>query len=388
MTSKPDTVVVGGGVIGCMTAYRLSKRTKRDIRVIEQKQIAAEATGLSAGLVAPSLYLAEWPEGARLAYEFFEELDGTGTFEFTRRARLDFCKEEKASRYRAEAERLSDRGFSVEYLTADEVEVEYDRFNMDEYAGANRHHKAGWVDPYSLATTLKDEAANRGVEFDTGVTVESVETTNGQVVGVETDSGSIATDSVVVAAGWRTREILDDQLTLPIQPYQTPCVILDTGEPLDDTFPLGRVADDKYLYFRPEHSGNLLVGGGEAAVETPTAASTGTAIDPEFKRILAQKLPQLFTGAEEMEIVDSWAGVDGATPDGRAIIDGPGLDTEGIVVATGFNGLGIACSPIAGELVSAFVSDTEPTIETEPFRLSRFETISTEFEFGGLHHET
>ncbi len=386
MSETPDTVVVGGGIIGCMTAYRLAERTERTVTVLERKQISAEASGLSAGLISPSLYLDRWPDAAHLSYDFFEAFDGTGTFEFTRRDRLDFCRPDEKSAYCDRADRLSELGFSVEFLSAEEIETEYPSFDMDGFAGGNRYHDAGWVDPYSLTVTLKDEDADRGVEFRTGIAVEGLETEDGQVVGVKTGGGTIPSDSVVVAAGWRTGDLLEDVVSLPIRPYKTPCVTLNPPEPLDEQFPLGRFADERYLYFRPEHNGNLLVGNGENSVEAPEKASTGTDIDPEFERYLARKLPELFEDGGEMELVHSWAGVDGATPDGRAIIDGPGLDLDGLVIASGFNGLGVVCSPIAGELVHAFVTDTDPAIRSEPFQLSRFDDVDAEFEFDALHH--
>jgi glycine/D-amino acid oxidase-like deaminating enzyme len=386
MTDQPDTVIIGGGIIGCVAAFRLAEDSERDVLVLEQNQIAGEASGLSAGLVAPSLYFSDWPDVAHFAHDFFEAFDGTGEFTFTRRSRLDFCRADEEAFYRERAERLADRGFSVGYLTAEAVESRYERLDMREYAGANEHRDSGWVDPYSLTTTLKDRAADRGVEFQTGVSVEKVEVTDGAVAGVRTGDGTIDATSVVAAAGWRTKLLLEDFLPLPVRPYKTPCVVLDPGRDLGEEFPLGRISDDQYLYFRPEHNGDLLVGGGEMPVVNPEMASTGIDVDSEFEHYLASKLPQFIRDAGEMRVVDSWAGVDGATPDGRAIIDAPVEAPNGLVVATGFNGLGIMCSPVAGELVRAFVTGDEPAVQARPFRLSRFENASTDFEFQGLHH--
>jgi glycine oxidase len=50
--SRPDVLIVGGGIIGCALAYYLAKEGVR-ATVLERGEIGGEASGASAGMLAP-----------------------------------------------------------------------------------------------------------------------------------------------------------------------------------------------------------------------------------------------------------------------------------------------------------------------------------------------
>ncbi len=52
-TSTSRVVIVGGGVIGCMTAYYLTRAGISDVVVIEREGVASGASGYSAGMLTP-----------------------------------------------------------------------------------------------------------------------------------------------------------------------------------------------------------------------------------------------------------------------------------------------------------------------------------------------
>jgi len=112
-------------------------------------------------------------------------------------------------------------------------------------------------------------------------------------------------------------------------------------------------------------------------VNDPTAVS-GDA-DESFKLDVAGFVPGLVRGFENAGFVNGWAGVDAATPDTRPIIDAVG--PEGLVVATGFNGLGVMASPVVGPTVRERLTGESAPFTTEPFALSRFDSLSPEFEY-------
>ena len=180
----------------------------------------------------------------------------------------------------------------------------------------------------------------------------------------------------MVAAGWWTAPLLDPYLTVPIRPYRTQCVVLDPGEPLGESFPIARVGSER-LYFRPEHGGTLLVGGHHDLLDHPREADES--IDESFREAVASTISRLLSGFDEAGVVEGWAGVDTGTPDGDPIVDAPDEAPDGLVVATGFNGLGVMFSPVAGRAVRALVADDEPAFSVEPFALDRIEERSQDF---------
>ncbi|AEN06744.1 FAD dependent oxidoreductase [halophilic archaeon DL31] len=371
-----DVLVVGAGVAGCQVARELA--ADHDVTVLDKQGVASGATGLSAGIVAPTLFYAETPDVARYANRFFREFDGTAGFDFTHRNRLDFVTEGELDEHRERAERLADEGFPVRYLDAEEIPEEYPGFTPEnsEFVGAVEFEDTGWVDPYSYANALATVAEERGATIETGVSVDSVTVGDGAVTGVETDSGRYEADAVVLAACWRTQELLPGDVEIPIRPYRTQVLILEPDEPLGERFPLGRIGSE-HLYFRPEHNGDLLIGGEHHLIDDPAAVS-GDA-DESFKLDVAAFVPSLMTGFDNAGFVNGWAGVDAATPDTRPIIDTVGPD--GLAVATGFNGLGVMASPVVGPTMRERLTGEAAPFTTEPFSLSRFDSLSPDFEY-------
>ncbi|MFB6082274.1 MAG: NAD(P)/FAD-dependent oxidoreductase [Halanaeroarchaeum sp.] len=330
-----DVVIVGAGVIGCAIADTVA--SERDVLVLDRAGVGMGATGRAAGLVTPTLFYGDRPAAARHANAFFRSIDGATGFEFTERRRYDLVTGGEAAAARERARRRADDGFPVTFLDAAAVEREAPRLLVGDFAGAVRYDDAGWVDPYALATALQRRAVDRGATFVTHETVESVD--EGRVEGT---FGRVEADEVVVAAGWRTPDLLATDL--PIRAYRTQVVVLEPTDPLDDAFPMGRVGSE-HLYFRPEHDGTLVVGGGHELLADPDGASERA--DESYVESVATTVPDLVRGFEDAGLVNGWAGVDSASPDARPVID----RVDGMLVATGFNGLGILAAPIAAAVV-------------------------------------
>lgn len=369
MDDEYDVVVVGAGVIGCAVADALAPT--HDVLVLDRAGTASGATGLAAGLVTPTLFYGDLPDVAAHANEFFRNFDGQYGFEFTERRRYDYVPETEVESARKRAETLAYGGFPVTYLDGESVHAEAPRLRLDDFAGAVRYDDGGWVDPYGLATALQRRAVEHGATFVTDQAVESVSASGVDLPG---SRGRIEADDVVVAAGYRTPDLVG--APLPIRSYRTQCVVLEPSDALADEFPMGRVGSE-HLYFRPEHNGDLLVGGSHELVDDPEATSQRA--DESFVEEVALAVPGLVDGFGDAGLVNGWAGVDSATPDARPILD----RVDGVVVATGFNGLGVLAAPIAAAVAVSLVDGTIASglpFPAEPFALSRFPDRDASFD--------
>jgi glycine/D-amino acid oxidase-like deaminating enzyme len=373
-----DVIIVGAGVIGCAAARELA--VDHDVRVIEKGQVAAEASALAAGEVTMLTTYTDEDERpvARHAIDFFREYDGTGDFHFEERSSVELVTPHREDEARARAERLGGEGHPVEWLTVDEMEREYDRFQTENVVGGVRWNGTGFVDPYTYSITLKGDAEERGAVFETETAVEAFVVEDGAVTGVVTEDGELRADHVVVAAGWRSEELLRDVYQIPVQPYRTQCIVLEPDEQLDDDFPMGWIPG-QHVYFRAELNGDLLVGGWSFAEDDPEGASRQE--DEDFREHVAGLLPRFFRNFDGAGVVNGWAGVDAATPDTFPIVDAPEDAPDGLVVATGFNGRGIMTSPVAATLVGDFVRGDDPRLPAHLFAIDRFDSRSPDFEF-------
>jgi len=376
-----DVVIVGGGVSGVAAARNLA--VDHDVVVVEKGQLAAEASALAAGIIGLSTTYADYPAIADHAASFFDDYDGTGEFKYTQRGSLKLVPPAHEDASRKEAAKYAERDFGVTWLDSAELAERYPAIHADSFVGAVEYASRpgkGWLDPYTLATTLADDAVERGAHLETDCAVDEVLVEDGVVRGVETEGGTVEADAVVVAAGWWTPRLLDDVIALPIRPYRTQCLVLDPGEGVSD-FTMGFVPGE-HVYFRPETNGDLLVGGWSFATDEPDGASRFE--DEEFRQHVADLIPQIFEGWDNAEFVNGWAGVDAATPDTKPIIDAPSDAPDGLVIATGFHGRGVMTSPVTGTAVGALVRGEAPPFPMEPFRLDRFESRSADFEFDSI----
>ena len=378
-----DAIVVGAGVVGCAVARELA--AERDVLVVERGQIAGEATAFAAGEITMSPSYTDEPAIADHANDFFREYDGTGEFTYAERPSVELVPPEREGEARRRVERLSGEGVGVSFLEPDEVEARYPRFDLSGFAGAVRHEDTGFVDPYTFAVTLAEDARNRGATILTDTPVTELRTSEEAVVGVETEAGDFDAPTVVVAAGWRTERFLSEWVQLPVRPYRTQCVVLEPDDELRSEFPMGWVPGE-HVYFRPERNGDLLVGGWSFAEDDPERASERE--DEAFRDHVADLVPDFLRGFDRARFVNGWAGVDGATPDTRPIVDAPGdrpesdvAAPEGLVVATGFHGRGVMTAPVAATAVRELVGGADAPFPLEPFALDRFDSRSPDFEF-------
>lgn len=362
-----EVAIVGGGVAGVSAAHRLAP--DHDVTLLEAGQIAGGATGHASGLVTVAADWAGQPDAAHYSLEFFREYDGTGAFSFYETPFVQLRTQPGIDGLREEAAGFRDRGFDVTAHDANSLDDTYPGvFDLDDHTGAMEVADAGWVDPYTYAMTLAEDAADAGADLRTGVEVTDVRTEGGAVTGVETDDGTITAETVVVAAGWRTPDIAG--VEMPVRPFRYQTANLETSAAVAD-YPIAWDQDSR-LYWRPERNGELHVGGGAYYVTTPGSVRSTTT--EGFRRLVAGTVPDLLPSLQDARFGtdDTCPTGDSATPDHLPVIDRPGDGPDGLVVAAGLHGFGIMAGPAIGRAIRARVADDEPPFPMDAFRLDRF----------------
>ncbi|MFB6184232.1 MAG: NAD(P)/FAD-dependent oxidoreductase [Haloarculaceae archaeon] len=377
MIDDPSTVlVVGGGVVGCATARALAP--DHDVTVLEEGSIASGATGKASGLVSPVYDHQVNLAAARYATQSFREFDGTGHFSFHEHDGVFLVGDDEIDHAREAAATAEAAGFSVDVLDPDALDDRYpDTFDVSRFASAVVFEDSGWVDPHTFATTLADAAKERGVRVETGVRVEGIRADE-RVRGVDTTEGTFEADAVVVAAGWRTRDLVSDYLEIPTRPFRYQTMVLETGRDLREGFPISWEHDAR-IYWRPTRDGNLHVGGQPYFVSSPGTVREGAT--ESFRTDVATRLPEYLPhlGATQVVTHDTCPTGDTATPDGLPVIDSPDEAPAGLVVSTGMHGFGIMLGPAVGAATRAHVTAEDPPFPLDPYALDRFDDRGTDF---------
>lgn len=195
-------VIVGSGIIGAATAYRLG-RAGADVVIVDGG--APGATAASFGWLNASFHHGE--DHYRLRVEGLAAYDRL-LAELEVPVRMTGClsTEFEGERMRAEAASLRALGYAVE-------EVDRVTFGKLEPAvaapdAALRFPDEGVAEPAPLNRALLNAAALYGARIVSGVRVDGLIEVAGRIIGVETGVGTIAADEVLVCAGTGTEALI------------------------------------------------------------------------------------------------------------------------------------------------------------------------------------
>jgi sarcosine oxidase subunit beta len=201
--------------------------------------------------------------------------------------------------------------------------------------------------------------------------VRSLRIEGERVTGVETDAGSIAAGTVVVAAGAWSRSLLEQAgVALPLECEHHQVVVLE--RPAGCAQPDRACIDSSLgIYFRPEGPSQALVGGFEGP-RSPDPERVEPEPEPDALADKLSRAARRIPALADAGIVRSVTGYYTMTPDNRALL-GPVPGAEGLFCCTGFSGMGFKVSPAVGLVMSEWILDGRPlTVDVSAFRPDRF----------------
>ena len=272
-------MIIGGGVIGCSTAYHLAKLGWTDVVLLEQGTLSCGTTWHAAGLVG---LLRASESGTRLAqystelYAGLESETGLSTGYRQCGGVIVARTEDRMTQLRRTAATAAAFDLDCAMLTPAEAQDRWPLMQVDDLLGAIWLPGDGRANPTDLTMALAKGARMAGVRVLEHVRVtgtDVVETPRGRrVTGVCTDRGDIEAEVVVNCAG-QWAKALGDQVgvTVPLHSAEHFYVVTDQIEGLHADLPILRDPDG-YTYFK-EEVGGLVVGGFEPVAKPWVAPS-------------------------------------------------------------------------------------------------------------------
>jgi sarcosine oxidase subunit beta len=243
----------------------------------------------------------------------------------------------------------------------------------DDLSVAAFEPNAGYCDPNATLYGFADAAKKLGVRIQTFTTATRLVTTAGQISGVETDQGIIATRTVVLAAGaWAGWLLLPLGINLGLIPWRSQVVVFRWPPEVDHSRRHAVVIDStQHSWFRAEGTNCTLIGAehGDRQVD-PDAFNESVA--PEYVDHCRRALAARFPVFAHSIMRGSWTGVYMQSPDFHPIIDKI-PDADGLFVMTGDAGSSFKTSPAIGICLAEWITDGAPRlVNLQPFRSSRF----------------
>ncbi|MEX2645137.1 MAG: FAD-binding oxidoreductase [Gaiellaceae bacterium] len=359
-----EVVIVGGGAMGASVAYHLTEYGITDVVLLERDELASGSTSKSAGgfrtQFADELNI-EIALRSIAEFETFE--DRLGIDIGFRQVGYLFLLDSQSdlNRFREALALHHAHGVPSKELTVADALARVPQLADDGLLAATFCPLDGYATPESVVQGYVRAAADRGARIRQGEPVTAVRCRGDAIIAVDTPRGSIATSTVVCAAGAWSRDVAATAgVELPV--YGQPRWLHYSPESggLRDNIPL-TIDFSTGFYFHREGPG-LVFGGREATLEDLAVPAS-------------HRLPVV----ETLPIQSSWWGFYEMSPDHNAIVGEAGTPRR-FLYGTGFSGHGFQQSPAVGEYLAQLVAGVEPTLDLSPFALERFEigTLRTE----------
>ena len=408
-----DVVVVGGGIIGVATAWRLTALGV-SVALFERDEIGAGASRRNAGqiragectplaspgairdtvaslwkrhapvriLAPPTPSLIRWlwtfaratrsPLGPRRhALARLGHLSEDMVADFVRRhpeldrpeprGALDVFETSAGMVSAAEEEGvIRSHGFRCELLGADDARS-IEPMLTGRTAGALWFPADRCVDPQGLLDALAAEARDAGAELFTGQVVERIVASEGRAPAVVVDGHVVSARTIVLACGHATGRLTRPLgVVTPIRPGKgyTVDVVGASALRVPVVF-VERHAAATPLDGRIRLAGGMIVGARRSNV--PRGAADA----------LSGSVREVLRGLGDVVAAQPWAGLRPLTPDGLPLI-GRLAGMPSLVVAAGHGMLGITYALGTAELVAKICVGSDPEVDTAAFSPDRF----------------
>jgi glycine oxidase len=367
--ARGDVVIVGGGVVGMITAYYLAKGGVASV-VIERDAIGSHASGFAYGGLSPLSGfgipgpLAEIARlGMRLHRQLAESLvEETGIgVDFRVRSSLALAFTE------ADVQRLrgalpwqqKQPGYEVRWLEASEAARVEPRISP-ETRGAVAIEGTADVEPYRLVLALTRAAERLGVTVRHGRAI-GMRRAGGQVTGVILERDEVACSTVVLALGPWSGEV-SAWIDLPIEARPLKGQILRLRAPGP---PVACSVGWGHNYATTKTDGLLWAG------TTEEEAGFDEAATPAARDEIGAALVRMLPAMADAQVAYQTACLRPVTSDGLLVLGRvPGL--EHVHVATGAGRKGILLGPAMGRAIADLILTGQAPIALEAFDPARF----------------
>ena len=265
LPTQAQIIVIGGGIIGCSTAYHLARDHKADVLLLEQGKITSGSTWHAAGLVGQLRSSASITKVLKYSVELYKGLaaeTGLDTgWKMTGCLRLA-TTQDRWTEYKRLATTARSFGMDMELVSADEVKRMWPLMDTSDLIGASWLPTDGQASPSDITQSLAKGARMHGAKIVEGVTVTGFRMDGRRITHVETSQGDIACDKVVNCGGMWARQLgAMAGVAVPLHPVKHQYIITEKIDGLSPDAPTLR-DPDRRTYFK-EEVGGLVMGGYE-----------------------------------------------------------------------------------------------------------------------------
>lgn len=406
MSTSPDAIIIGTGVIGTSVAFELAKAGYKTLSVDRNSQIGHGSTAGSCAIIRMHYSTLDGTAFAWEGYHYWRNWsDYLGLPSSDILAKFKECgclvmqTEENGflDKHIAHSRSLD---IPIEIWDADTISNHLPIYQLDSFSPAKTLDddsfgipnggslkggvfwpRAGYVtDPALSSQNLAAAASQHGAAFRLGVEVAEILVSAGEIRGIKlADGEEIHAPIVVNVAGPGSSHInqlagVIDEMTITTRPLRQEVVHLPSPSGFDFETNGMIVSDsDIALYCRPEHGNHILIGSEDPPCDPHKWVETDHGYDNAFSDQwntqalrYAQRVPSIGIPSKMRGVVDLYD----ASTDWIPIYDKSSI--KGYYMACGSSGNQYKNAPIAGKLMASLIAYCEAgnDHDTAPFHFT------------------
>lgn len=356
-----DILIIGGGVVGMLTAREL-RIAGADVTLLERGELARESSWAGGGIISPLYpwrYLDSISQLAGASQQVYAGLCAalhadTGIDPEYSISGLLIRDEDERGPALLWADQYGHRMSVVDKAAIAELEPE-------------RKHppeRALWLPDIAqvrnprLVKALARDLAQRGVQIRTHTPATGLALADGHLLGIQTPAGLIHADTIILAMGAWTGTF-SEMLPKPVdvRPVRGQ-MLLFKGTP----GVIRHMMLEENRYIIPRRDGRILFG--STLEETGFHKSTTTAVHDELAQLARQRYPVL----KNVAIEKHWAGLRPAAPAGVPYITRhPQIGN--LFINAGHYRNGVVLGPASARLLGDLILGREAVVDPSPYAL-------------------
>ncbi|MFT6641680.1 MAG: sarcosine dehydrogenase, partial [Flavobacteriaceae bacterium] len=378
LPSSSKIIVVGGGIIGCSTAYHLAQMGQ-EVLLLEKAQLTSGSTWHAAGLVGQLRSSANITQLLGYSIELYNKLEaetGLATgWKMNGGLRLA-CNQERWTEVKRQATTAHSFGLDMQLLSAQEAQDLWPLMDVGDVVGAAFLPSDGQANPADISQALAKGARANGAKLVENTAVNEILTHKGQITGVRTSQGDISCEKLVLCCGQWTRELARSiGVAVPLVSVEHQYMVTESFNVPSD---LPTLRDPDRLTYYKEEVGGLVMGGYE-----PNGIPWANDGIPEhfefqlldsnfehFEQLVELALPRV-PALQNVGVKQLINGPESFTPDGNFIL-GEAPEMANVFIGAGFNAFGIASGGGAGMALAEWVATGAPPYDLWPVDIRRF----------------
>lgn len=355
-------IIIGGGIVGCMTAMQLRKRGHR-VTIVERNQIASQTSGESSwaggGIIFPLL---PWQysdavnaltRSAAVSYQALSRqlLQETGIDanfaqsgflllpKFDLETALNWCEKNKLA-----AQIVKATNFGVQSLSGEDALwlPEVCQIRPPYFMQALR----SWLEQNQV-TMLEHTQL---VPLQQVAQLNSWQTTNGEILEAD--------QFVVTSGAWSFELLKDTAAKLNIKPMRGQILLYKPEQNLQ------QMVYREGFYMIPRLDGYLLAGSTLEDVGFDSGVTESVRIE------LQAKAEAIMPALKNQPVIKHWSGLRPGTPENLPTISAhPSI--QNLYLNTGHFRYGLTMAPASAAMISAIMDNETPALDANPYRCAQ-----------------